>query len=197
MKVIGLTGGIGSGKSTVAMLFKKLGVPVYIADVEAKKLTNKSKTIIKKLIDLLGEETYVENSLNRKFVADIIFKDKALLKKVNAIIHPEVALHFNKWLKKQKGIYCIKEAAILFENGSYKNCDLTILVTAPKEDRIKRVMLRDDTTRESIEARINNQWSDIKKKKLAHIIIENKDIETTKLVVLETHNTILQKFSAN
>ncbi|MCF6308165.1 MAG: dephospho-CoA kinase [Flavobacteriaceae bacterium] len=194
MKIVGLTGGIGSGKTTVATMFNELNVPVYIADIEAKKLTNTSKVIRKKLTELLGTKTYLETGLNKKFVANKIFNDTDLLQKVNAIIHPEVAQHFNKWVKKQEGTYCIKEAAILFENEGYKDCDFTILVTAPLEERIHRVLKRDKTTKKDIENRINNQWSDTKKSKLADLIIENIKLENTQQIVIKTHLFLLKSF---
>ena len=179
MKVVGLTGGIGSGKTTVAKMFIALGVPVYIADDEARRLTNSSLIIKRKLTDLLGIKVYKNGVLNRKYVADIIFKDKDLLNKVNKIIHPIVSLHFKRWMKNQEGNYCIKEAAILFENDGYKKCDLTILVIAPVKERISRVLNRDGSTKKAIETRIKNQWNDDKKCKLADIIIENIDLIKT------------------
>lgn len=187
MKVVGLTGGIGSGKTTVAKMFIALGVPVYIADDEARRLTNSSLIIKRKLTDLLGIKVYKNEVLNRKYVADIIFKDKDLLNKVNKIIHPIVSLHFKRWMKNQKGIYCIKEAAILFENDGYKKCDLTILVITPVKERIRRVLNRDGSTKKAIETRIKNQWNDDKKCKLADIIIENIDLIKTKEKVREIH----------
>ena len=190
MKIVGLTGGIGSGKTTVAKLFSKLGAPIYIADVEAKKLTESSKIIRRKLIALLGEDTYVGIKLNRKFVADKIFNDKALLEAVNGIIHPKVASHFRKWVAKQNTPYVIKEAAILFENGSYKDCDLVILVTAPKKIRIARVMARDNTSETEIEQRMNNQWTDEEKRKLADIVIENIDLLATQKEVETIHHSL-------
>jgi dephospho-CoA kinase len=191
MKIVGLTGGIGSGKTTVAKMFAELGVPIYIADVEAKKLTNTSKVIRRKLIALLGETAYSETGLNRAYVADKIFNDTALLQAVNKIIHPRVATHFKRWASKQKAVYVIKEAAILFENGGYKDCDITILVTAPKAQRINRVMARDNSSKAEIEQRMNNQWSDEEKQKLADIIIQNINLEATKKRVSEIHKTIL------
>ncbi len=187
MKIIGLTGGIGSGKTTVAYMFKDLNVPVYIADLEAKNLTNSSKRIKQKLINLLSEDAYVREELNRKYVADLIFNDESLLKKVNNIIHPEVAQHFEEWIQKQEGPYCIKEAAILFENGGYKKCDLTILIIAPVEERINRVINRDKTTKIAVKERIKNQWSDEKKKKLADFVIENIDLNKTQEKVKKIH----------
>jgi dephospho-CoA kinase len=194
MKIVGLTGGIGSGKTTVANMFKTLGIPMYIADVEAKRLTNTSKVIREKMILLLGKKAYLADGINRKYVADLIFNDKELLEKVNLIIHPEVAKNFDKWVKKQIGIYCIKEAAILFENGSYKNYDSTILVTAPINERIERVLKRDKTTIEEIENRIKNQWSDEKKSKLSDIIIQNIDLQTTQKKVEEINLFLLKSF---
>ena len=192
MKVVGLTGGIGSGKSTVAGFFVELGVPVYIADIEAKRLTNTSKIIRKKIIALLGKDAYNKDGINRRLVADKIFNDKSLLERVNRIIHPKVALHFKQWLLKQTAPYCIKEAAILFENGSYKNCDYTILITAPTTIRIKRVLERNMTTEFEIEDRISNQWDDEKKIPLADFQIENIDLEATRSKVKELHLSFLE-----
>jgi len=190
LKIIGLTGGIGSGKTTVAKMFEELGISVYIADIEARKLSNRSKVIRRKLTELLGPQAYIDTQLNREFVAQMIFNDADLLKKVNAIIHPKVASHFKRWVKKQQGPYVIKEAAILFENGGYKQCDKTILVVAPKAVRIERLLARDNSNKAEIEARMKNQWSDSEKKKLADIIIENTHLETTRKRVLEVHKNL-------
>lgn len=190
MKIVGLTGGIGSGKTTVANLFSEFGVPIYIADVEAKKLTNSSLVIRRKIIELLGKSAYSDGRLNRKYVADKIFADKNLLNAVNAIIHPKVAAHFKKWASKQKSNYVIKEAAILFENGGYKECDLVILVTAPKALRIERVKQRDNASSTEIIQRMNNQWSDAKKKKFADIIIENISLEVTRAEIKKIHKSL-------
>jgi len=193
MKIVGLTGGIGSGKSTIAAIFAELGVPVYITDIEAKKLTNTSKKIKKRIIELLGKESYKNGLINKDYVAKIVFNDNDLLQKINNIIHPKVAKHFKKWVKKQKGSYCIKEAAILFENGGYKACDYTILVTTPKELRIRRILERDSNkTRSSIENRMKNQWDDSKKEKLADILIENIDLKKTQQKVKDIHLFLLK-----
>ena len=194
MKVVGLTGGIGSGKTTVASMFLDLGVPVYIADIEARKLTNNSKVIRKKIITLLGENSYLKTGINKKYVADMIFNDDELLKKVNKIIHSKVANHFKKWVDKQNGLYCIKETAILFETASYKLCDYTILITSPKEERIKRLKKRDQLTRKEIENRMNNQWSDIEKSQLADAVIENALLKNTQKKVEEVHLFLLKRF---
>ena len=194
MKVVGLTGGIGSGKTTVLSMFLDLGVPVYIADIEAKKLTNTSKVIRKKIIALLGKNSYLKTEINKKYVADMIFNDDKLLKKVNKIIHSKVAHHFKKWVDKQNGVYCIKETAILFESASYKLCDYTILITSPKEERLKRVKNRDQLTRKEIENRMNNQWSDIEKSQLADVVIENVHLKDTQNKVEEVHLFLLKRF---
>ncbi|SEQ97850.1 dephospho-CoA kinase [Hyunsoonleella jejuensis] len=195
MTVVGLTGGIGSGKTTVAKVFQALGIPVYIADDEAKKLMNRSKVIKRKLIALFGENAYVDDKLNRPFLADIIFNDKTYLEQMNTIVHPRVARHFEKWLKKQHAPYVIKEVAILFENGGHKKCDYVITVTAPKALRIKRLLKRETTSKEKIEAVMKNQWSDSEKLKLSDFVIVNKTLENTELQVKKVHAQILKKIA--
>ncbi|NNK81774.1 MAG: dephospho-CoA kinase [Flavobacteriaceae bacterium] len=195
MKIVGLTGGIGSGKTTVANMFTALGIPVYIADVEAKALMNRSKVIKRKLIALFGDYAYKDEVLNKPFIANKIFTNADLLSKMNAIVHPKVASHFMRWIKKQDADYCIKEAAILFENGSYKQCDFNILVTAPESIRIKRVIQRDNSTEQKVNSIIKNQWSDNKKIELADYVIENIEISDTKKQVLKTHKKILKRLN--
>ncbi|RZP04965.1 MAG: dephospho-CoA kinase [Flavobacteriales bacterium] len=195
MKIIGLTGGIGSGKTTIASLFKKKGIPIYIADERAKNITNTSKLIRKHIIELLGENAYQGHKMDRNYVSNKIFNDETLLKKINAIIHPKVTEDFVEWLKKQKGPYCIKESAILFENGNYKYCDYTILITAPEEIKIKRVMKRDQLTILEIKSRIKNQWSDDKKSFLADTIIENIKLENTKEYISKIHLYLLENIN--
>ncbi|WP_445956087.1 dephospho-CoA kinase [Yeosuana sp.] len=193
MIIVGLTGGIGSGKTTVAKMFQSLGIPVYIADEEAKKIMNSSKIIKRKLIELFGENAYLKGQLNKPFIASSIFNNKLLLEKMNAIIHPKVASHFKKWAQKQDAPYVINETAILFENNSYKNHDLIITVTASKELKIKRLLNRDDTTLENIEAIMNNQWSDEEKIKLSQFVIVNYELKNTEKQVIEIHQQILNK----
>lgn len=191
MKIVGLTGGIGSGKTTVAKMFSALGIAVYNSDIEAKKLTNSSKSIRQQLISLLGEETYKDGILNRKFMAEKIFNDKELLSQVNSIIHPKVAQQFKNWVAIQNSPYVIKEAAILYESGSAAQCDLVILVTAPKNVRLQRVMDRDQVSREEVEARMKNQWSDSKKAKLADFVIQNTNLVNTKKQVESIHYSLI------
>ncbi len=192
MKIVGLTGGIGSGKTKVAFFFENKGVPIYIADEKAKILTNSSEFIRKKMIALLGKDAYISDKINRDYIAKKIFSDKILLQKVNAIIHPKVTEDFLKWCSKQKGPYCIKESAILFENGNYKSCDHNILVTAPETIRINRVMKRDQLTEFEIRNRMKNQWSDHKKRLLADTIIENIELKQTEDTVNKIHLFLLK-----
>jgi dephospho-CoA kinase len=193
MIIVGLTGGIGSGKTTVAKQFNLLGIPVYIADEEAKKLMIRSKIIKRKLIQLFGEKAYIKNELNKPFIADIIFNDKAYLEKMNSIIHHRVAKHFEKWVLKQNAPYVIKEVAILFENGGDEMCDYVITVTASKSLRVKRLLERDNTSKEKIEAIMNNQWTDEDKVKKSDFVIDNTTLENIKKQVHIIHNQILKK----
>jgi len=186
-KIVCITGGIGSGKTTVAKMLAEYGIPVYYADEEAKKLTATSPEIRHDLIELLGSDTFKDGILDRKFMADKIFNDKNLLARTNAIIHPRVARHFEEWVNNQDSPYVLKEAAILFESGSYKQCDRTVLVTAPEELRIQRVMERDQVSEEEVRARMKNQWSDSKKKKLSDFIIENTELRATQKAVEKLH----------
>jgi dephospho-CoA kinase len=192
-KIVGLTGGIGSGKTTVANFFKALGIPIYIADDQAKSLMLRSKVIKRKLIELFGDKAYVDGKLNKPFIAHKIFNDKALLEKMNKIIHPKVASHFRKWLSKQNAPYVIKEAAILFENGAYRSLDFIITVVAPENTRIKRVVERDNSSEEKVKAIINNQWSDERKVKLSDFVIKNNNLKDTKNQVRIIHQNILKK----
>ena len=192
MLIVGLTGGIGSGKTTVAKMFYKLGVPVYIADLEAKKLMNRSKVIRRKLIALFGDDAYVDGKLNRPFLAGKIFNDEELLEKMNAIVHPKVGTHFKRWMAKQDSPYVIKEAAVLFENGGYKTCDVVITVTAPQAERMKRVLKRDNTSEKRIKAIMKNQWEDLDRIALSDYVIENTDLKKTEILVEEIHRKILE-----
>jgi len=191
--LVGLTGGIGSGKTTIANFFKELGVPIYIADTEAKALMNRSKVIKRKLIALFGDNAYQNEKLNRDFLSKQIFNNKDLLQKMNAIVHPKVASHFKRWVKKQEAPYVISEAAILFENGSYTKYDYIITVTAPEEVRLKRVMSRDSASKEKVKSVMNNQWKDEEKIKLSDYVIQNINLEEAKAQVLQIHQNLLQK----
>ncbi|MDP3680153.1 MAG: dephospho-CoA kinase [Flavobacterium sp.] len=184
-KIIGLTGGIGSGKTTIANYFKSFGIPVYIADEEARKIMQ-SVEIISAIKNVFGDTVFENEKLNREELAKIVFNDPEKLEKLNNIVHPAVKKHFEQWLLQHTAApYVIYEAAILFESGSYKNCDLIITVTAPIESRIKRVVERDKTTRELVLKRINAQWTDEQRISKSDFIIENTSMETTKLEVVK------------
>jgi len=183
MKIVGLTGGIGSGKTTVAIFFKALGVPIYIADVEAKKLMVKNTKLKNKITALFGLDSYQNGELNRKYIANLVFKDPEKLEDLNNLVHPAVAEDFKQWVSAQNAVYVVKESALLFETGDYKNCDVVILVKAPLDERVKRVIKRDNTSRELVMERISQQWPDEKKESLSDYIIENSDILLTKNLV--------------
>ena len=184
-KVIGLTGGIGSGKTTIANYFSTLGIPVYIADDEAKKLMESSE-VKDSIKEKFGESIFDNTILNRAKLAEIVFADSGKLDQLNAIVHPAVRNHFKKWLLNHEASpFVIYEAAILFESGNYKNCDYIITVTAPLESRIQRVIDRDKTNREQVLKRINAQWNDEQRISKSNFIIDNRNIETAKLKVEE------------
>ncbi|MEO9893057.1 dephospho-CoA kinase [Aurantibacter sp.] len=189
MILIGLTGGIGSGKTTVAKIFKKLGVPVYNSDKEAKKLMNSSKELRNSIKELFGKEAYKKKKLNRSFIAEKVFNNRELLQKLNSIVHPAVREHFKDWTTKQESSYVIQEAAIIFEQNNQDFYDKVILVTAPKAVRIERVLQRDpNQDKAQIERRMANQLSDREKIELSDYVIENIDLKTTEQRVLALHN---------
>ena len=178
-KIIGLTGGIGSGKTTVAKRFESLGVPIYIADDEAKIITN-STEILNQIRVLFGSSVFDGDVLNRKILGQIVFSDNKKLKQLNNIIHPAVRIHFSNWLKDySKSDFVIYESAVLFENNGFKNCDLIISVLAPIETRIERVIQRDKLNREEILLRIKNQWTDKQRIEKSDLIINNDILENT------------------
>tara|TARA_R100000935_G_C2799026_1_gene149571 strand:- start:121 stop:711 length:591 start_codon:yes stop_codon:yes gene_type:complete len=191
MRIVGLTGGMGSGKTTVANFFKELGVPIYIADNAGKTLMNTNAEVKSKIISLFGEQTYSDGHLDRKFLASQVFNSSDKLEQLNNIVHPAVGLDFLEWKNKQDSSYVIYEAAILFEAGGYKKCDLVILVSAPIKDRIKRLMARDKSSLEEIEERIKHQWSDEKKRKLSNFEIINKNLSSTQEQVRNLHEILI------
>jgi dephospho-CoA kinase len=192
MMIVGLTGGIGSGKSTVAEMFADLDIPVYNSDREAKSLMVDSKVIRKQIKNLLGKESYIKKKLNRKYIATKVFASPDLLAKLNAIVHPAVREHFLVWVAKQKTPYVIQETAIIFENSSQDNYDKIILVTAPEAIRINRVIDRDDITEAKVKERISNQFSDIETSKLSDFVIINLELKETKEKVREIHKQLLK-----
>ncbi len=198
MKIVGLTGGIGSGKSTVASEFKKLGVPVYIADDESKKILSSDPSAIQEVKALLGEESYTDSgngmlTANRSWIGAQVFNNSILLEQLNAILHPKVKAHFQQWLEVQTATYVIYEAAILFESGGDKNCDVTILVTAPVEERIARVMKRDKVSQVAVKERMSNQWPDLKRVKKADLLMVNRYFHKIPNIVSNIHLFMLKK----
>jgi dephospho-CoA kinase len=176
MLKVGITGGIGSGKSTVCKVFSILGIPVFEADKVAKELMNTDRLISDQLIGLFGTEVCLPNrTVNRKYLAAVVFNDTSLLSKLNDIVHPVVRNAFFSWCDQQNAPYIIHEAAILFESGFYKLMDKTIAVVTSEHERIERVMKRDDVTIEMVNERIRNQWNDRQRIELADFVIENND----------------------
>jgi dephospho-CoA kinase len=173
MKTIGITGGIGSGKTTVCKILSVFNIPVYYADVRAKELYDEDVEMKEKVIELLGKSVYTKDGLSRAEVAGKVFNDKALLQQLNAIVHPAVERDFIKWTESHSdATIVVKEAAILFENGGYKKMDFNVLITAPEQLRIDRVMKRDGVSEEQVKARISNQWPDEEKIPLADFVIK-------------------------
>ena len=189
MLKIGVTGNIGGGKTTVSRVFEVLGIPVFYADDAAKKVMVEDPVLIEALKTAFGAGSYFgDGALNRKHIASIVFNNEAELAKLNSIVHPAVFRAFDAWVAQIKDApYVMKEAALLFESTSYKMCDLSIMVTAPLELRIKRVMQRDHLTREEIESRESKQFSEEKKSTLADFIIVNDDVQLVIPQVLELH----------
>ena len=191
MILVGLTGGIGSGKSTVINYFKELGITCYQADDEAKKLMNSDKGLIKKIKNSFGDSIYINSKLDRKKLSDIVFVDKQKLELLNSIVHPYVTRHFENYCKGLEDIYIIKEVAIIFETGTQNKFDKIILVRAPKEDRVKRIIKRDKCNRQDAINRINNQIADDDKIDQCDFIIDNINLDEISNKVLKIHNSIL------
>lgn len=184
-KIIGLTGGIGSGKTTVAKIFKEFGFPVYIADDAAKEVMQ-NDSILTAIRQCFGDSIFDGQSLNRSRLAEIVFSDPDKLQQLNAIVHPAVAKHFNDWLNlHQDHPYVIYEAAILFESGSDKKCDKIITVTAPENLRLERVQQRDAATIASIRNRMAAQWTDAQRIPKSDFVIENIDYQETKAQIVK------------
>ena len=181
-KIIGITGGIGSGKSTVSKFIEELGFPVYDSDFWAKELVNLDENLKSRIIELLGEESYDENGkYNRKFVAEKVFDHQELLLKLNQIIHPAVKIHFENWVNAQNAEFVFKETALLFELKLNESCYQSILVTADENIRIKRVMDRDGRTYREVKEIIDKQMPEVDKVKLADFVIQNNtDLDTLK-----------------
>jgi len=192
MMIVGLTGGIGSGKTTVANFFVELGVPVYNSDKEAKRLMKSSKKVKKAIVELLGEKAYEGKKLNKTYVSKRIFNNKMELEKLNAIVHPAVRKDFLRWVKRQKSSYVIQETALIFENSNQDFYDKIILVTAPETERIQRVMKRSGILEKEILARMRNQWLDEKKEQFSDYVIHNLELSKTKRKVAKVNIALLE-----
>ncbi len=196
MQKIGITGSIGSGKTIVATIFKELGVPVYNADERAKYLMVSNKAIISRVSELFGSDSYSsQGELNRAHIAKLAFNDKTLLSQLNQTVHPLVFADFDDWVLEQitqNHPYILKEAALMFETDSYKGLEKFIVVTAPIELRISRTIKRDNITKEQVEARMNNQWSQEEKLKKAHFEIKNDEAHSLIQQVVELHQRLVQ-----
>ncbi|MDR2036666.1 MAG: dephospho-CoA kinase [Bacteroidales bacterium] len=190
MLTVGVTGGIGSGKTTVCEIFELLGVPVYYADIRAKELMNFDPELREGLKTLFGQEIYENELLNRKKLAEIIFNDKSMLEKVNGLVHPAVGRDFIRWRAAQTSPYIIEEAAILFESNAASRFDKIVLVTAPEQLRIERVRQRDVVDAEAVRARMKNQWPEEKKIKLADFVINNDDKSMLLPQVMHIHQQL-------
>ncbi len=191
---VGITGGIGAGKSYVAKIFKVLGVPFYDADKQAKTLMNSNLEIKHALIDAFGPLVYSgDGLLDRAYLSSIVFNNPKKLEKLNSVVHPIVIADALSWAENQTFEYSLKEAALLFESDSYKTLDFTILVTAPQEVKIKRVRARDGVSREQVIARISAQMTDEEKLKLADFVIVNDDLIPLLPQVLLIHQLLLKK----
>jgi dephospho-CoA kinase len=189
---VGLTGGLGSGKTTVAKIFETLGIPVFYADDEAKKLTDTDSDVKAQLQAQFGTTLYFNNKLNRQKLAEIIFGNAEALQIVNGIIHPAVARAFMFWAEQQQAPYVLQEAAILFETGGYKRFDKTILITAPESLRIERAMARSAWSHQETVQRMNNQWPDEQKIPMADFVILNDGNKKLLPQILAIHEDLIR-----
>jgi dephospho-CoA kinase len=193
MLKIGLTGGIGSGKSTVARIFETLGIPVYYADDAARRIMNNDKELKAVLVKHFGEETYQEDQLNRSYLASVVFNNKEKLELLNSLTHPATIRDANRWIQEQTSPYIIKEAALLFESGADKYLDQVIGVDAPLDLRIRRTMDRDRITRDEVLQRINRQMNEEEKIKRCDFIVYNNEQQLVIPQVLKLHEEFLGK----
>ncbi len=192
MICVGLTGGIGSGKSTVASYFTALGIPVYDSDTRAKALMQNDPVLRDQITQLLGQKAYNPEGLDRRWIASRVFSNPDLLKALNERVHPAVRADFDRWRTEQQAPYVVQEAAILLENGAYQHLDYTILVVAPLKTRIERVVARDKVTSTQVQERMKHQWTDDEKIPLADFVIENTDLENTRKAVEAIHRKLLK-----
>lgn len=193
MLKIGLTGGIGSGKTTVAKVFEVLGIPVYYADDAAKRLMNEDEVLQQKIISDFGEAAYADGKLNRQHISSLVFNNKEKLELLNSLVHPATIADAAVWFSKQKSPYVIKEAALLFESGTAAGLDFVIGVTAPETIRMKRVMDRDGVTAAEVKKRMQNQMEEPIKMRLCDFVIHNNEQEMVTPQVLKLHEQLLNR----
>ena len=192
MLKIGLTGGIGSGKTTVAHIFEVLSIPVYYADDAAKRLMNEDKNIKQKIIKNFGEESYVNGKLNRLHISSIIFKDESKTALINSIVHPATIADADNWMLQQKSPYAVKEAALIFEANANKHLDFVIGVDAPLPLRIKRIMQRDNIDEKAVLARMQKQMNEAEKMNRCDFVIKNNELDLMIPQVIEIHKKLLK-----
>ena len=190
--IVGVTGGIGSGKSSVCRVFNNLGIPVFDADNEARKITESDQFVMSRLSELAGMDLYTSGSLDRRLLASLIFNDRKLLAEVNLLIHPLIFDSFRSWVARQQAPYVIMEAAILFESGAESLVDKTVSVTAPEEERIERVVSRNNLTIAEVRERIRNQLPQEELMKRSDYIIKNSEQDMIIPAVLEIHHKLLE-----
>ena len=188
---IGLTGGIGSGKTTIAKIFEVLGIPVYYSDNATRQLMNEDPELRKNIEANFGKGSYVENVLNRSYIASIVFNDSAKLDILNSLTHPATILHARQWMQQQRSPYVIKEAALIFESGSAADLDYVVGVYAPLPLRIKRVMERDHVSSDEVIKRMKRQINEDIKMKLCDFVITNDEVELVTPQVITLHEKFL------
>lgn len=193
MLKIGLTGGIGSGKTTVAQIFEVLAIPVYYADQAAKDLMNQDPDLKKQIITAFGKEVYHDGKLNRTYLSDMVFADEEKLTLLNSFVHPVTLRHATEWMKNQKTPYAVKETALIFEAGLEKFFDFIIGVTAPESLRLERVIKRDQTTSENVFKRMKQQMDESEKIRRCDFLIENDGVLALLPQVLSIHETLIGK----
>jgi len=190
---VGVTGGIGAGKSLICSILERIGYPVFYSDIEAKKIITSNPQVRTDLIELFGIQIFKNGQLDRNLLASLLFSDSTLIEKINSIVHPKVREEFENWALSQDSPLVFNEAAILFETGSYKNFDATILVTAPLEIRLNSVMNRDNSIKADVQKRIDNQWSDEQKAILSTYRIQNNGIQSVLDQLDEVLNELIKK----
>lgn len=192
MLKIGLTGGIGSGKSTVSGIFKVLGIPVFDADLEAKLIMEKDEELALSIKNVFGQQSYIDKKLNRKYLSDIVFNNPDKLEQLNALVHPSAILAANNWMNWQTAPYVVKEAALLFESASARLLDYIIGAYSPRELRVKRVMERDNVTAEQVLARMRRQMDEEEKMKLCDFVVVNDEQQLLIPQVVQLHKKFLE-----